>query len=160
MRLVAVLGYSDGRGHGLHPICAARLELAGRLAKRGDSVVLTGGSRRAGAPAEAELMRRSWRGADCSVVCDTSACITAENAVCVARLARELGAHEIVVVTSWWHRVRAALLFHALAGMPVSVVSAGRPWSARLLVRELGAFVLLPFQLRRARSRASGRAGA
>jgi uncharacterized SAM-binding protein YcdF (DUF218 family) len=84
-------------------------------------------------------------------VCDTSARITAENAVSVARLARELGAREIVVVTSWWHRVRAALLFRAFAGVPVSVVSAGRPWSARLLVRELAAFVLLPIQLIAAR---------
>lgn len=158
MRLVAVLGYSDGHGPDLHPICAARLELAGRLAKRGDSVVLTGWARRPGAPAEAELMRRSWRGPECRLFCDTSARITAENAVSVARLARELGAREIVVVTSSWHRARTALLFRLLAGMPVSVVSARRPWAARPLVRELGAFALLPLQLRRARRNASASA--
>ena len=103
-------------------------------------------------------MRRSWRGPDCRLVCDTSARITAENAVSVARLARELRVREIVVVTSSWHRARTALLFWLLAGMPVSVVSARRPWAARPLVRELGAFALLPLQLRRAR--ASARTGA
>jgi hypothetical protein len=34
----------------------------------------------------------------------------------------------------------------------VSVVGAERPWSVRLLARELACFALLPFQVRRARS--------
>jgi len=35
-RLIVVLGYSDGRSHELHPICAARLEHAARLADEGE----------------------------------------------------------------------------------------------------------------------------
>lgn len=156
MKLVVVLGYSDGRSDGLHPICAARLERAAAECADADAVVLTGQGRRAGAIPEAELMRQAWRGPAARLICEPRARITAENAAHVGALARELGAHEVVVVTSWWHRLRAWILFATLlrgSGARLSVVSAGRPWSLRLLVREIGAFALLPFQLWQAGAR-------
>jgi uncharacterized SAM-binding protein YcdF (DUF218 family) len=157
VKLVVVLGYSDGRGDDLHPVCAARLERAAREAADADAVVFTGQGRRTGADSEAELMRRAWRGPEIRLICEPRARITAENAVHVARLVRDLGARDVVVVTSWWHRARARLLFGALlrgSGARVRIVAAaGRPWTLRLLLRELAAFVLLPLQLGRARAR-------
>jgi uncharacterized SAM-binding protein YcdF (DUF218 family) len=155
MRLVVVLGYSEGRSEGLHAISAARLERAAALAERADAVVLTGWARRAGRPSEAELMRGAWPGPERPLMLDSEARITAENAAYVARLVDELGAKEVVIVTSWWHRLRSALLFRSLLRdrpVRVVVVGAGRPWSIRLLVRELACFALIPLQLRRARN--------
>jgi uncharacterized SAM-binding protein YcdF (DUF218 family) len=154
VRLLVVLGYSAGRRGGLHPICAARLERAARVADGADAVVLTGWARRDGALPEAELMRRVWEGPPERVICDTESRITAENAARVAVLVRELGAREVVVVTSWWHRLRAALLFRLLlreTGALVRVIAAGRPWSVWVLLRELACFALVPAQVRRAR---------
>jgi uncharacterized SAM-binding protein YcdF (DUF218 family) len=153
MKLVVVLGYSDGSAGGLHPICAARLERAVAEAGDADAVVLTGSGRRPAAISEAELMRDAWRGPSARLICEPTARITAESAAHVAALVREHGAREVVVVTSWWHRLRAGILFAALlcgSGARLRVVSAGPPWSLRLLVREVGAFALLPVQLRRA----------
>jgi DUF218 domain len=158
VRLVVVLGYSDGRSEELHPICAARLEAAAALAPGADAVVLSGWSRRSGALAEAELMRRAWAGPEVPLHCEPDARITAENAAHVARLARELGATEVVVVTSWWHRLRAWLLFRAvLRGVRVSVAPVGGLWSPRLLVRELLSLPLAPVQLALAKGRARPR---
>ena len=154
MKLLVVLGYSAGRRKGLHPICAARLERAARVADGADAVVLTGGARRDGALPEAELMRRAWEGSGERVICDAESRITAENAARVAALVHELDAHEVVVVTSWWHRLRAALLFRLLlrnTGARVRVIAAGRPWSVRLLIRELACLALVPGQVGRAR---------
>jgi hypothetical protein len=159
MKLVVVLGYSDGRADGLHPVCAARLERALPEAADADAVVFTGCGRRPGSEPEAELMRRAWRGAAAQVICEPRARITAENAAHVLTLVRKLGAREVVVVTSWWHRLRAWLLFAAVlrgAGVRLQIVSAGRPWTTRVLLREVGAFALLPLQLVRARSDAAG----
>ena len=156
MRLVVVLGYSDGRCEGLHPICRARLERAAGISSEADAVVFSGWARRAGALAESELMRRAWTGACQRLICDDGSRITAENAAHVARLARELRASDVVLVTSWWHRLRAGLFFRALlrgSGARVSVASARSPWSPRLLLRELAVFLLVPLQLRRARRR-------
>jgi uncharacterized SAM-binding protein YcdF (DUF218 family) len=153
VRLLVVLGYSAGRRNGLHPVCAARLERAARVADA-DAVVLTGGTRRDGALPEAELMRRAWEGSQEPIICDTESRITAENAARVAALVRELDAHEVVVVTSWWHRVRAALLFRMLfreTGARVRVVAARGPWSLRLMLRELACLALVPAQVGRAR---------
>lgn len=152
-RVVAVLGYSARRGGGIHPICAARLAHAERLAEGADAVILSGWGRRRGHEAEAELMRAAWRGPAVPLVCDADARTTAENAANVAAAASELGARELVVVTSRWHRRRArALLAAATRGrMQVSVETpAGRPTVA-LRARELACFALLPIQLRRAR---------
>jgi uncharacterized SAM-binding protein YcdF (DUF218 family) len=101
-------------------------------------------------------MRRVWEGPQERVICDTQSRITAENAARVAELVRELGAREVVVVTSWWHRLRAALLFGLLlreTGARVRVIAAGRPWSVWVLLRELACFALVPAQVRRARGR-------
>jgi hypothetical protein len=151
-RLIVVLGYSDGRSHELHPICAARLEHAAGLAGEGDAVLLSGWSRRPGRLPEAELMRRAWPGSDATLISDPDARITAENAANAAAHARELGVREVVVVTSSWHRARARVLFRSLlSGVQVSVVGARTPGSPRLYVREAVVFPLVPIQLRMAR---------
>lgn len=147
MRIVAVLGYSAWRGIGLHPVCAARLAVAAELAAEEDIVLLTGRP-------EAGLMREAWPGNRNAVVCDDGARVTADSAALVARMARELGAREIVVVTSWWHCRRARVLFQrAVGGSGIALRTVGAAsCSARLLVREAAAFAALPLHLRRARS--------
>jgi uncharacterized SAM-binding protein YcdF (DUF218 family) len=147
VRLVVVLGYSARGGQGLHPVCAARVATAAGVASLEDTVVLTGRP-------EAELMRAAWQGRALDVVCETDAGVTAESAAHVARLAGELGASEVVAVTSWWHCRRTAFLFRrALRGSGVSVSTVGAPsWSGRLLLREAAAYALLPVQIRRASS--------
>lgn len=155
-RLVVVLGYSGGRRDGLHPICSARLAHAARLAGEGDAVLLSGWSRRPGVVAEAELMRRAWTGASTVLLCDPDARVTAENAANAATHARELAVGRVLVVTSWWHRLRARVLFRSLLPeVRVEVVAARTPWSARLLLRELAVFPLVPLQVARARRRAA-----
>jgi uncharacterized SAM-binding protein YcdF (DUF218 family) len=153
-RLVVVLGYSDGWSDGLHPICAARLNAADPLLEGARTVVLSGWSRRAGRPAESELMRGALHPGDAEVVCDPEARVTAETVAYVAALARERDVQEVVAVTSWWHRPRTALLFRALLrDVPVAVKGVRTPWSLRLLLRELCALPLVPVQLAIARSR-------
>jgi hypothetical protein len=158
-RLIVVLGYSDGRSHELHPICAARLEHAAALAGEGDVVLLSGWSRHPGKLPEAELMRRAWPGAPESLLSDPDARITAENAANAAAHARQLGVREVIVVTSSWHRVRAGVLFRSLLpGVRVSVAGARTPGSPRLYLREAAVFPLVPIQVRLARRRAGGAA--
>ena len=148
-RLIVVLGYSDGRSHELHPICAARLEHAAALAGEDDVVLLSGWSRHAGALPEAELMRRAWHGPEGALLSDPDARHTAQNAANAAAHARELGTREVIVVTSSWHRARAAVLFRRLLpGVEVTVVGARTPGSARNYVREMAVFPLVPFQVR------------
>jgi uncharacterized SAM-binding protein YcdF (DUF218 family) len=144
VRIVAVLGYSAWRGVGLHPVCAARLAAARELAVEEDVVLLTGRP-------EAELMREAWPAGANRVVCDDGARVTADSAAHVARVARELDAEEIVVVTSSWHCRRARILFRrALRGRGIALRTVGVPsWSARLLAREAVAFAALPLHLRR-----------
>jgi uncharacterized SAM-binding protein YcdF (DUF218 family) len=139
MRLVAVLGYSGFRGRDLHAICLARLRHAEALAGENDTVLLSG---------EAELMREASTRAD--VVIDSAASTTRENARGVAAAARELGADEVVVVTSAWHARRARVLVQAAAGRDVRVTSSsppGRP-PLRLAVRELACLAVLPLHAR------------
>ena len=158
-RLVVVLGYSAGNGDGLHPICAARLAHAAGVVADGDAVLLSGSSRRPALLAEAELMRRAWAGLECELLCDLDARVTAENAANAALHARELAVRDVVVVTSWWHRFRARVLFRALLpGLRISVASARTPWSPRLLLRELAVFPLVPVQVRLARRRLTRKA--
>jgi uncharacterized SAM-binding protein YcdF (DUF218 family) len=146
VRLVAVLGYSAWRGSGLHPVCGARVGAAAELASEDDTVLLTG--RR-----EAELMREAWPAGSPPVLCDHDASATVDSAVHVAKVARELGADQVVAVTSWWHCRRTGVLFRrALRGSGIAVHTVGTPsWSGRLLLREAAAFAVLPFQLRRLR---------
>jgi DUF218 domain-containing protein len=142
-RVVAVVGYSRRRDVRLHPVCAGRVAHAQRLATGSRAVILSG---------EAEVMRAAWTGPDVKLVCDPKARSTAENALNVAAAARELGAEELVVVTSRWHRARVRILLAAaLRGSAVRlrVESSSGPRSPLLLGRELVCLALLPVQLGR-----------
>jgi uncharacterized SAM-binding protein YcdF (DUF218 family) len=142
-RVVAVLGYSRRRGAELHPICARRLAHAQQLAGGIRAVILSG-------LPEAELMRASWVGPDVELICDPEARSTADNVRNVASAALALGARELVVVTSRWHRARVRLLlWAALRGEPVRVSVEGADEPGHLLVRlrELACLALLPIQL-------------
>lgn len=143
-RLVAVLGYSTGRGGSLHHVCAERLAAAERVAAGADAVLLSGWSRRRHRPTEAELMRAAWRGPDVPLFVDGDARTTAGNARALARTARELEADEVVVVTSSWHAQRARLLARAALGPAVrlEVVTPVPTRPPHLVVRELAC--LLP----------------
>jgi uncharacterized SAM-binding protein YcdF (DUF218 family) len=138
-RLVAVLGYSSWRGGGLHPICAARVETAERVAEPGDTVLFSGWSRRRGRHSEAALMREAWHGPEAALVVDGDARTTSGNARAVADAVARLGAEEVVVVTSSWHRRRAELLLRAALppAVRLKVVTAPSTRPLRLLGREL-----------------------
>ena len=142
-RVVAVLGYSHRRTGRLHAICADRLAHAQRLAEGAQAVVLSGWS-------EAEAMRSAWTGPDVLLVCDTEARSTPANAANVAAAARELGAQELVVVTSRWHRVRVRILVGAAmwgSGIRFSIATTQGPRPWWLLARELVCLALLPLQV-------------
>jgi uncharacterized SAM-binding protein YcdF (DUF218 family) len=147
MRLVAVLGYSQGPEEQLHAICAARVRHAESIVREGDAVLLSG---------EADQMQGHWRPGD--VLLDPHARNTRENALGVARAAREVGADEVVVVTSRWHAPRAAALVRTALRheLPVSSSSPRDLPPARLALRELILLGLLPLQMlavRRSRAR-------
>ena len=139
MRLVAVLGYSGRRDRELlHEVCESRLRHAESVAREDDAVLLSG---------EADLMHGHWRSGE--VLLDPHARNTRENALGVAKAARELGADEVVVVTSSWHAPRAKALVRAALGRAVPVASsspADRP-PPKLAVRELLLLGALPLQL-------------
>ena len=147
-RVVAVFGYSRRWNDELDTICADRLACAERLSEGARAVVLSGSR-------EAELMRSAWAGPDVLLICDPEARSTAGNAANVAAAARELGADELVVVTSQWHRRRVRILVRAAlrgSGIRFSVEAAEGPRPWLLLARELACMALMPFQLRRARA--------
>lgn len=157
-RLVAVLGYSTGRGRGLHPICAARLEAAESVAQKADAVLLSGWSRRRHRPSEAELMRAAWRGPDVPLLADGDARTTAGNARAVGKAAGELRADHVVLVTSSWHARRARLLARAVLDPSVKLEVVTPPPSRprpHLLARELAC--LVPAGVTLARRRATRR---
>jgi uncharacterized SAM-binding protein YcdF (DUF218 family) len=142
-RVVAVVGYSRRRGAELHPLCAGRLRHAVQLAAGANAVILSG-------RAEAELMRAAWSEPELPLLCDHQARTTAGNAANIAALARELGAKELVVVTSRWHRTRVRLLMRAAlrgSGIELSVEGTNGRWPPLLVARELACFALLPVQL-------------
>ena len=154
-RVLAVLGYSGRLGGRLHPVCAERLAHAERLAVGARAIILSGWARRSGS-AEAELMRAAWAGPAVRLICDPEARSTFGNAVNIAAAVRTLGAEELVVVTSAWHRARAHVLLRAAlrgSAVRISVVGAGRSRPPLLLARELVCLALLPFQLARLRTR-------
>ena len=160
-RVLAVLGYSGGRGARLHPVCAERLAHAERLAPGARAIILSGWARRSGSP-EAELMREAWSGPAVRLICDPEARSTSDNAVNIAAAVRALGADELVVVTSRWHRARAHVLLRAAmrgSGVRLSVVAAGRSRPPLLLARELVCLGLLPFQLARLGTRKASAPG-
>jgi hypothetical protein len=152
VRVVAVLGYSAGRSDGLDPICAERLRHAETVAADTDAVVFTGSGRK-GRKGEGQLMRQAWQGLAVRLVADGAARNTAENAAAIAAAARELGADEVVVVTSRWHAPRARLLVRAALRDPSVAVRTSSPpgFRAALLARELACAVALPYHVRRAR---------
>jgi uncharacterized SAM-binding protein YcdF (DUF218 family) len=138
MRLVAVLGYSQRPDEELHAICAARVRHAESIVREGDAVLLSG---------EADLMHGHWRPGD--VLLDPHARNTRENALGVARAAREVGADEVVVVTSRWHAPRARKLVQAAVGDDVAVTTSSPPDlpPPRLAVRELACLAILPLHV-------------
>lgn len=148
-RVIVVLGYSDGRTEGLHPICAARLARAQDLAGPNDVVVLSGWARAPHQRPEAELMAEAWRGYAAEVVVDPDARTTVHNVANAVNDVLRVGAREVVVVTSSWHAARARwamrwLLLHT--GITVRSASPdGRSLGA--LARELPLWALLPAQL-------------
>jgi len=138
MRLIAVLGYSRRRDEELHAICEGRVRHAESIVREGDAVLLSG---------EAELMHGHWRGG--RVLLDPHARNTRENALGVAKAARELGADEVVVVTSRWHAPRAAALVRAALGHSVTVETSSPPDlpPVHLAAREAVCLVALPVHL-------------
>jgi uncharacterized SAM-binding protein YcdF (DUF218 family) len=159
--VLVVLGYSDGRGNGLHPICAARLARGASLAPDAGAVLLSGWARRHGALSEAELMRAAWNGGGPEALTDPVSRTTAETAACVAALARDLGAGRVELVTSWWHAPRTWLLAHAAlagSGVRVSIHRVPGACPPRLLLRELAAYLVLPVQVAAIRRRRAAEA--
>jgi hypothetical protein len=150
--VIAVLGYSRRADRVLHPVCAARLAHAQELAASAGMVILSG---------EAEVMHAAWSGPDVVLLCDPDARSTAENARNVAEAVHELGAKELVVVTSRWHQFRAGILLRAaLRGSDVRVrfeARSDRP-SLVLVIRELACFALVPLQVARMKRVVPGRA--
>ena len=149
MTLIAVLGYSRRGDETLAAICAARLRRAEELAAPGDTVLLSGWGRAAGGT-EAELMSAAWAGPEVTLVLDNHARSTAANARSTARHAAELHTREVLLVTSSWHRPRAALLARAaLRGSGVALRSAAVPraWPLLPVLRELACIPVLPLQL-------------
>jgi uncharacterized SAM-binding protein YcdF (DUF218 family) len=138
MRLVAVLGYSRRPDEELHAICEARVRHAESIVRADDVVLLSG---------EAELMHGHWRAGE--VLLDPHARNTRENALGVARTAREIGADEVVVVTSRWHAPRAGVLVRTALRRDVSVVTSSPPDlpPPRLAAREVACLAALPLQL-------------
>jgi uncharacterized SAM-binding protein YcdF (DUF218 family) len=145
-RLVAVLGYSDGSGPELHPVCAARLARAESEATADDVVLFSGWARRGLRRTEADLMASSWTAPTRATFVDRGARTTLGNAIGVARAARKLGVDEVVLVTSPWHVRRAALLVRAsLRGTGTSVrVVAADAADAPSGLRELAAWTIAP----------------
>ena len=147
MRLVAVLGYSEGRTTNLHPVCAARLARAARVVRPDDAVLFSGWARRRSASPEADLMARAWTSPARKVMLDRNARSTVGNALGVARAARRVRAQEVVLVTSGWHGRRAyaltrAALFRSRTKVTMATTDEFATPTARL--RELACWTLLP----------------
>jgi hypothetical protein len=148
-RLVAVLGYSNGAGAALHPVCETRLRRAAQEAGEDDVVLLTGRARRRPQVSEAELMARSWNGRSRSLVLDPCARSTLANTLVAARTARELQARHVVLVTSGWHGRRALALLRAVlrgSDIRISLAATDERGSLRDRLRELGCWTLVPVQ--------------
>jgi hypothetical protein len=145
-RLVAVLGYSDGSGAELHPVCAARLARAESEARTDDVVLFSGWARRGFPTAEADLMASLWTAPTHGKLVDRGARTTLGNAIGVGRAARKLGVDEVVLVTSPRHMRRATLLARASllgSGAAVRGVTADTA-DAPGGLRELAAWAIAP----------------
>jgi uncharacterized SAM-binding protein YcdF (DUF218 family) len=155
-RIVAILGFSDGTRADLHPVCAARLARAEQEARAEDVVLFSGWARGRVPVAEADLMARAWRSPVRARVIDRGARTTLGNALGVARLARRLGADEVVLVTSGWHGRRAAALARVAlhrTGARIRVVTSDEkaPFASR--PRELASWLVVPLLALVARTR-------
>lgn len=153
-RVIAVCGYSDGRGGDLHAICLERLRRAEREASPEDVVLLSGWARNGGAASEAEHMAEAWTAPCREVVVDRGARSTAGNVRAAAQVARDRDAAEVVLVTSGWHgRRAAALLRTALRGSGASlrVATTEEQPSAAMRLRELACWTLVPLAALRRR---------
>jgi uncharacterized SAM-binding protein YcdF (DUF218 family) len=155
-RVVAVLGFSDGTTTALHPVCAARLARAAQDARSDDVVLFSGWARGRAPRAEADLMARAWSAPVRARVVDRRARTTLGNALGVARLARRIGADEILLVTSGWHGRRASVLLRAALGrsrttIQLATCPEGATPPRRL--RELASWTLVPLLALAARTR-------
>lgn len=146
-RLVAVLGYSDGRAPELHRVCAARLARAMQVAGPDDVVLFSGWARRGSPAAEADLMAEAWKAPVRARIVDRHARTTLGNALSVARLARKLAADEVVLVTSSWHARRASALLRAAlvgSGARLRTASADERVTPLRAARELASWTIVP----------------
>jgi len=146
-RLVAILGYSDGSGTGLHAVCSARLERAAAIARPDDVVLFSGWARRGSSRSEAELMARAWTTPVRQAFVDRGAGSTAGNAVGIARLARYLRVDEVVLVTSRWHGRRAGVLASAALARSrarLEVITVDERPGASTRARELACWSIVP----------------
>ena len=151
-RVVAVLGYSRRGDSVIHDICLQRLRRAEDVSLPTDAVVLSGRGRARGG-SEADLMAAAWRGSTTSVIPETESRSTVGNARAIARYATRVGADEVIVITSSWHRPRAAVLFRVAlrgSGARLRVIAPKRTWPVGPVLRELACLVVLPVQLARA----------
>ena len=155
-RVVAVLGFSDGTTTGLHPVCAARLARAAREARSDDVVLFSGWARGRAPKTEADLMARAWRAPVRARIVDRRARTTLGNALGVARVARRIGADEILLVTSGWHGRRASALLRAAlgrSGTTIQLVTCLEGATPLRRLRELASWMLVPLLALAARTR-------
>jgi uncharacterized SAM-binding protein YcdF (DUF218 family) len=91
-------------------------------------------------------MAASWPGPGGTRLVDRSARTTLGNARAVARAARQVGADEVVLVTSRWHARRAAALVRSALGSSarLRVVATDEPLSPHRGAREAGAWLVMP----------------
>ena len=142
-----MLGYSDATSTALHPVCGARLARAATEAHADDVVLFSGWARGTNGASEADLMAASWTGAARERLVDREARTTLGNAIAVARATRQVGAEEVVLVTSRWHARRAAVLARAaLVGSEatVRVATADEPRTPPRRLREAAAWLVVP----------------
>jgi uncharacterized SAM-binding protein YcdF (DUF218 family) len=149
-RLVAVLGYSDGDGDTLHPICAARMARATKEAGAADVVLFSGRAHGRARVSEAELMARAWHSSARRLVLDNDASSTFGNVLGASAAARRVAAREVVLVTSSWHGRRASRLLRAAlrdVAIPVTLAASDDRGSIAARLRELACWALVPLQL-------------
>src|SRR5262249_14523059 len=116
MRTAIVVPGHARRGR-ISDVCISLVRESERIAASThvDTVVFSGGSVRGGAP-EAEQMRDVWRGPGVELVVESTASVTAENAVRTLPLLLERGIERAIVVCAPLHLYRARFFFSRLYG--------------------------------------------